>query len=122
MSSILWATLLGLVLPLGVIFGGLAWVVWVCYRERRYWERRARRRAMGSLAESRNRQQREGERMSRENLTVVLWTAVILVGLAGLFLGVEIGIRAGSGFLGGLLGLVLGFTAGVLGARWSVRR
>lgn len=60
--------------------------------------------------------------MSRDNLTVILWIAIVLVSLAGLFFGVELGIRAGSGCLGGLMGLVLALVVGVLGARWSVRR
>lgn len=60
--------------------------------------------------------------MSRDNLTVILWIAIAATTLAGLFFGVETGIRAGSGFLGGLLGLLIGFAAGVLGARWSIGR
>lgn len=46
MSNLLWAILLGLVVPLGAIFGGLVLGMWLGWRERRYWERRAHRRQL----------------------------------------------------------------------------
>lgn len=44
MSTLILTILLGVVVPMGAIFGGLAWVVWMDRKERKYQERRARRR------------------------------------------------------------------------------
>lgn len=61
--------------------------------------------------------------MNLEDRSVVLWIAVLFVTLAGLFVGADLGIRAGgSGFFGGLFGLILGFAGGVFGARWTLGR
>lgn len=60
--------------------------------------------------------------MDLQDRSVILWLGVLLLSLAGLFFGVEVGIRAGSGFLGGLLGLLIGFAVGVFGARWTLGR
>lgn len=60
--------------------------------------------------------------MAAQDRSVILWIGVLLLSLAGLFFGVEIGIRAGSGFLGGLVGILVGFAVGVFGARWTLGR
>lgn len=66
--------------------------------------------------------EREELSMDLDNRSIILWIGVLLVSLAGLFFGIEVGIRAGSGFVGGLLGLLVGFTVGVFGARWTLGR
>jgi hypothetical protein len=45
MSETLWAILIGLMVPMTAIFGGLVIGMWLGWRERKYQERRTRRRA-----------------------------------------------------------------------------
>ncbi len=44
MNATLWTILIGFAVPMSAIFGGLAFGAWMGYRERKYQERRARRR------------------------------------------------------------------------------